>query len=213
VPAARQLSEKRRIAAAGTANFPMGFTSLHRHAVPAAYFSGRCLAVVTALAASSIAEAVRIQAAWDVLLPCLTQVPAVSVRDLASCAMSSCMTTDWRSWPDLLGLPRHRSHRARCAGGRDGTVFGPGVGHAAPRACLDHRLDRASQTPTMVSPPAPVRAGDAQPIRRAGDGQRLVCPRCSSKKNRVPVGLWIDGLQAPCRCLACKEPFEHFRRS
>lgn len=65
-----------------------------------------------------------------------------------------------------------------------------------------------------IAPPAPVRADGAVPIRffgREPQGQRLVCPRCGSQNTERLSAFGSTACKALYRCLACQEPFEHFK--
>lgn len=65
-----------------------------------------------------------------------------------------------------------------------------------------------------IAPPAPVRADGAVPIRffgREPNGHRLACPRCGSQHTERLSAFGSTACKALHRCLACKEPFEHFK--
>ena len=65
-----------------------------------------------------------------------------------------------------------------------------------------------------IAPPAPVRFDGAVPVRffgREPNGQRLACPRCSSRNTERLSAFGSTACKALYRCMACKEPFEHFK--
>ena len=175
---------------------------------------------MTALAASSV-QAVRIQAAWDVLATVLDpEVPAVSVRDLGIVrdvivhdnGLEIVLT------PTYSGCPATEVIEHDVLAAIDGADLGPAwvTLRRAPAWTTDWITSegRRKLTEYGIAPPAPVRAGDAQPIRffgRRPDGQRLVCPRCSSKNTECLSAFGSTACKALYRCLACKEPFEHFK--
>ncbi|MEJ6005389.1 1,2-phenylacetyl-CoA epoxidase subunit PaaD [Paucibacter sp. AS339] len=64
-----------------------------------------------------------------------------------------------------------------------------------------------------IAPPGPVATGSAQPIRlvhRAALTQ-LACPRCGSLQTEKLSAFGSTACKALYRCLACREPFEHFK--
>jgi ring-1,2-phenylacetyl-CoA epoxidase subunit PaaD len=64
-----------------------------------------------------------------------------------------------------------------------------------------------------IVPPGP--ASDAAvPIRffpRAGKSPALACPRCGSHQTERLAAFGSTACKATWRCMACKEPFEHFK--
>jgi ring-1,2-phenylacetyl-CoA epoxidase subunit PaaD len=68
-----------------------------------------------------------------------------------------------------------------------------------------------------IAPPhvvGSVAAREAVPIRffgRSLDAQKLECPRCGSRHTERLSAFGSTACKALYRCLACKEPFEHFK--
>ena len=66
-----------------------------------------------------------------------------------------------------------------------------------------------------IAPPGPVqavRADGAVPMRFFGRSeQRLTCPRCGSRNTERLSAFGSTACKALHRCLACREPFEHFK--
>ncbi len=63
-----------------------------------------------------------------------------------------------------------------------------------------------------IAPPGPVAAGGAMPIRIVGRRAALVpCPRCASPRTERLSAFGSTACKALYRCLACAEPFEHFK--
>jgi len=66
-----------------------------------------------------------------------------------------------------------------------------------------------------IVPPGPVPAGGEVPLRffprQQGRLQPLACPRCGSQQTERLAAFGSTACKATWRCLACKEPFEHFK--
>ena len=66
-----------------------------------------------------------------------------------------------------------------------------------------------------IAPPGPVGADGAVPItfmsRRPGPGAAVECPRCGSARTERLSAFGSTACKAMYRCLACREPFEHFK--
>ncbi len=69
-----------------------------------------------------------------------------------------------------------------------------------------------------IAPPGPVAEGGAVPIRivgrrsaAAGTAQAVACPRCGSAHTERLSAFGSTACKALYRCLACREPFEHFK--
>lgn len=63
-----------------------------------------------------------------------------------------------------------------------------------------------------IAPPGPVAAGGAVPVRITGRRADLVpCPRCASPRTERLSAFGSTACKALWRCLACREPFEHFK--
>jgi ring-1,2-phenylacetyl-CoA epoxidase subunit PaaD len=64
-----------------------------------------------------------------------------------------------------------------------------------------------------IAPPGPARADGAVPIRFFGRdiAPKLACPRCGSMNTERLAAFGSTACKAIYRCIACKEPFEHFK--
>ena len=63
-----------------------------------------------------------------------------------------------------------------------------------------------------IAPPGPVDAGGAQPIRIVGRrADAVACPRCGSPRTERLAAFGATACKALYRCIACREPFEHFK--
>ena len=64
-----------------------------------------------------------------------------------------------------------------------------------------------------IAPPGPVAAGQGVPIRLMGRAAvaPVACPRCASPQTERLSSFGSTACKALYRCLACREPFEHFK--
>ena len=65
-----------------------------------------------------------------------------------------------------------------------------------------------------IAPPAHLEPGAAVPIRFFGGrsgAARLACPRCGSLQTERLSAFGSTACKALYRCMACREPFEHFK--
>jgi ring-1,2-phenylacetyl-CoA epoxidase subunit PaaD len=72
---------------------------------------------------------------------------------------------------------------------------------------------RAKMLAYGIAPPAPTRADGAVPMRFIGRPRlvALACPRCGSTNTERLAAFGSTACKAIYRCLACREPFEHFK--
>ena len=63
-----------------------------------------------------------------------------------------------------------------------------------------------------IAPPGPVLPEGMAPIRFVrGAAERVACPRCGSEHTERLAAFGSTACKALWRCLACREPFEHFK--
>ena len=63
-----------------------------------------------------------------------------------------------------------------------------------------------------IAPPGPAAVGGAVPIRIVGRRvEAVACPRCGSAHTERLSAFGSTACKALWRCIACKEPFEHFK--
>lgn len=64
-----------------------------------------------------------------------------------------------------------------------------------------------------IAPPGPANPEQGQPIRLVHRASltKLACPRCGSEQTEKLSAFGSTACKALYRCLACKEPFEHFK--
>lgn len=163
----------------------------------------------------------RVQGAWEVLSTVLDpEVPALSVRDLgivrdviahddgleivltltySGCPATEVIEHDVLAAIDAAGLGPARVTLRRAPAWTTDWISADG---------------RRKLSEYGIAPPGPVAAGDGVPIRifgRKADGERLSCPRCGSRLTERLSAFGSTACKALYRCLACREPFEHFK--
>ena len=62
-----------------------------------------------------------------------------------------------------------------------------------------------------IAPPGPVEAGAGAPIRIVRRQAAVPCPRCGSANTERLSAFGSTACKALYRCVACREPFEHFK--
>ena len=63
-----------------------------------------------------------------------------------------------------------------------------------------------------IAPPGPVAADGAAPVRLVGRrADAVACPRCGSPRTERLSAFGSTACKALYRCIACREPFEHFK--
>jgi ring-1,2-phenylacetyl-CoA epoxidase subunit PaaD len=65
-----------------------------------------------------------------------------------------------------------------------------------------------------IAPPGPVNLADGVPMHfvgRSPSGARVLCPRCASAQTERLSAFGSTACKSLYRCLACREPFEHFK--
>ena len=177
---------------------------------------------VDASAPASTATQLRVQRAWGVLDGVLDpEVPAVSVRDLG-------IVRDVRLTGDALDIvltPTYSGCPATEVIEHDvlAAIHAAGLGPAyvtlqrAPAWTTDWITEqgRARLLAYGIAPPGPLPAGTEVPLRfmpRANAvAPVLACPRCSSLQTERLSAFGSTACKALYRCLACREPFEHFK--
>jgi len=60
-----------------------------------------------------------------------------------------------------------------------------------------------------IAPPGPVDVSQGAPLRFVS--RRVACPRCSSVHTEQLSAFGATACKSLWRCLACREPFEHFK--
>jgi ring-1,2-phenylacetyl-CoA epoxidase subunit PaaD len=168
-----------------------------------------------------VAQLAHVQAAWDVLSRVLDpEVPAVSVRDLGIVreVIAHADGLEIVLTPTYSGCPATEVIEHDVLAALTAADLGPAwvTLRRAPAWTTDWitQEGRRKLTEYGIAPPARVRDGEPQPIRffgRQPNGERLICPRCKSQQTEQLSAFGSTACKSLYRCLACQEPFEHFK--
>ena len=169
---------------------------------------------------AEVASSSRVDAAWRVLATVLDpEVPAVSVCDLgivrdvidhddvleivltptsSGCPATEVIAHDVLQAIDAAGLGPTRATLRRAPAWTTDWISAEG---------------RAKLLAYGIVPPGPASSAEV-PIRffpRALTPIALACPRCGSHHTERLAAFGSTACKATWRCLACQEPFEHFK--
>jgi len=153
--------------------------------------------------------------AWRTLAQVLDpEVPVLSVVELGIVrklavegdAVTVTLTPTYSGCPATEAIEAAVVQALRAAGARDVTV----TTQFAPAWTTDWITPEAAEKLRAygIAPPH-LKAADAQPLRFHPRG--LVCPRCASERTQRLSAFGATACKALYRCLACLEPFEHFK--
>jgi len=163
----------------------------------------------------------RIQAAWGVLNTVLDpEVPALSVRDLGivrdvlpdgegleivlTPTYSGCPATEVIEHDVLAAIEHAGLGPAKVTLRRAPAWTTDWISAEGKRKLFEYG----------IAPPGPVLAGGVVPIRfiqRQQPTERLTCPQCGSRQTERLSAFGSTACKSLYRCMACKEPFEHFK--
>ena len=169
--------------------------------------------------ANSLSDACgRLAAAWEVLrqvpdpeVPVISLVELGIVRDLKETAggLEVVLTPTYSGCP-ATELIQDDVRAALAAFGEVHITM-----QRAPAWSTDWISDegRAKLMAYGIAPPGPADQQQSQPIRlvRRASTIRLACPRCASEHTEMLSAFGSTACKALHRCLACLEPFEHFK--
>ena len=168
---------------------------------------------------NAVTTATRVQQAWAVLgaVPD-PEVPAISlcelgiVRDVREQgdALEVVLTPTYSGCPATEVIERSVVEAIEAAG------LGPARVslQRAPAWTTDWISDdgRRKLREYGIAPPGPAEADGAVPIRIVGRRiAPVACPRCGSAHTERLSAFGSTACKALWRCLACREPFEHFK--
>lgn len=167
--------------------------------------------------APSAPAADRVAAAWAVLdgVPD-PEVPAVSVRELGIVrdvvalddGVEVVLTPTYSGCPATEVIERSVREAVDAAG------LGPARTRLqrAPAWTTDWITDdgRRKLREYGIAPPGPVAADGTVPVRLVRR-ERVACPRCGSSHTERLSAFGSTACKALYRCIACREPFEHFK--
>lgn len=174
-------------------------------------------------------DAARIARAWEVLdgVPD-PEVPAVSVRDLgivrdvrlAGGALGDALgdVLEVVLTPTYSGCPATEVIESDVLAAINAAGLGPArvTLQRAPAwtTAWITEQGRARLLAYGIAPPGPLPPGTELPLRfmpRAAAAPALACPRCGSHETERLSAFGSTACKALYRCLACREPFEHFK--
>ena len=166
----------------------------------------------------------RLQAAWAVLHQVPDpEVPAVSLCDLGIVrdVLASDEGLEIVLTPTYSGCPATEVIESDVLAAIDAAGLGPArvTLRRAPAWTTDwiSEAGKRKLTEYGIAPPGPVAADGAVPIRFFGrdlstpSANHPACPRCGSKQTERLSAFGATACKALYRCLACREPFEHFK--
>ncbi len=171
--------------------------------------------------ASASQQAARIARAWAVLAEVPDpEVPALSVCDLGLVRELQADATGLTVvlTPTYSGCPATEVIAQSVRDAIEGAGLGPvqTVLRRAPAWTTDWISEdgRRKLREYGIAPPGPVAAGQGVPVRlvgRRGAGPVVACPRCGSTETERLSAFGATACKALYRCIACREPFEHFK--
>lgn len=166
-------------------------------------------------------DGTRIARAWAVLDGVLDpEVPAVSVRDLGIVrdVRLAGETLEVVLTPTYSGCPATEVIESDVLAAIEAAGLGPArvTLQRAPAWTTEWITDqgRARLLAYGIAPPGPLPPGTEVPLRfmpRAAQAQALACPRCGSHETERLSAFGSTACKALYRCIACREPFEHFK--
>ena len=158
------------------------------------------------------------QAAWALL----EQVPDPEVPALSLCDLG--VVRDVRAdgsglevvlTPTYSGCPATEVITQSVIDALDGAGLGPTrvTMQRAPAWTTDwiSEAGRRKLRAYGIAPPGPVPPGQGAPIRILRRAPAVDCPRCGSASTEQLSAFSSTACKALYRCLACREPFEHFK--
>lgn len=162
----------------------------------------------------------RCEQAWEVLGTVLDpEVPALSVRDLGIVrdVIDQGDTLEVVLTPTYSGCPATEVIERGVLEAIEKAGLGPVrvTLQRAPAWTTDwiSAEGRRKLSEYGIAPPGPVAPGAAVPIRIVGRkaDAALACPRCGSRNTERLSAFGATACKSLYRCVACREPFEHFK--
>ena len=169
-----------------------------------------------------LAATARAQVAWDVLASVLDpEVPALSLRDLGIVrgvvdeGEGGCLEVVLT--PTYSGCPATEVISQSVVDALTDAGLGPVriTMQRAPAWTTDWISDegRRKLREYGIAPPGPVEPSVGVPIRLVGRraAAPVACPRCASANTERLSAFGATACKSLYRCVACREPFEHFK--
>jgi len=175
--------------------------------------------------AAPAAQSARMERAWQVLDGVMDpEVPAVSLRDLGIvrdvrlCEEALGEVLEVVLTPTYSGCPATEVIEADVLAAITAAGLGPArvTLQRAPAWTTDWITAQGRERLRAygIAPPGPVAAGAEVPLRfvpRAALALVPECPHCGSPRTERLSAFGSTACKALYRCLACREPFEHFK--
>ena len=164
--------------------------------------------------------ATRVERAWEVLGTVLDpEVPAISVRDLGIVrdVIDHGGELEVVLTPTYSGCPATEVIEQSVTEALDAEGLGPSRTsmRRAPAWTTDWITEegRRKLREYGIAPPGPTTPDAGVPIRIIGRkaDAGITCPRCDSAQTERLSAFGSTACKAMYRCLACREPFEHFK--
>jgi len=161
----------------------------------------------------------RTERAWDVLGAVLDpEVPAISVRDLGIVrdVIDHGVELEVVLTPTYSGCPATEVIESSVLAAIEAEGLGPARAtlRRAPAWTTDWISEegRRKLREYGIAPPGPAMPDGGVPIRIVGRrSEAIACPRCGSLHTDKLTAFGSTACKAMYRCLACHEPFEHFK--
>jgi ring-1,2-phenylacetyl-CoA epoxidase subunit PaaD len=175
--------------------------------------------VVNAVAAREAVEA-RLAQAWQVLAGVPDpEIPVISVCELGIVREVAADGTGLRVMltPTYSGCPATEVIEQSVRDALEGAGLGPvTIGTRRAPAWTTDWITPEGRRKLLaygIAPPGPVAAGEAVALRFMPRRAvvPLACPRCGSDRTERLAAFGSTACKALHRCLACGEPFEHFK--
>ena len=161
----------------------------------------------------------RTERAWQVLGGVLDpEVPALSVRDLGIVreVIDHGAELEVVLTPTYSGCPATEVIEQSVLSALEGEGLGPARAtlRRAPAWTTDWITEEGKRklNDYGIAPPGPAMPDAGVPIRVFGrKADSVACPRCGSKLTERTSAFGSTACKSLYRCLACREPFEHFK--
>lgn len=161
----------------------------------------------------------RTERAWQVLGNVLDpEVPALSVRDLGIVrdVIDHGSELEVVLTPTYSGCPATEAIEQSVLSAIEAEGLGPARAtlRRAPAWTTDWITEEGKRKLNAygIAPPGPVVPEAGVPIRIVGRrADAVACPRCGSTNTERLSAFGSTACKAMYRCLACREPFEHFK--
>ena len=157
----------------------------------------------------------RTERAWQVLGGVLDpEVPALSVRDLGIVreVIDHGAELEVVLTPTYSGCPATEVIEQSVLSALEGEGLGPARATLRRAPAWTTEEGKRKLNDYGIAPPGPAMPDAGVPIRVFGrKADSVACPRCGSKLTERTSAFGSTACKSLYRCLACREPFEHFK--